>query len=130
MSYGSKSIDDWATEVNRIAHDKGWYNDPETGQPVERNFGECIALMHSELSEALEEWRVGTPPMYWFDDDGKETTEYRQLSKPEGWATELADCVIRIMDSCEEAGVSLERVIRIKSEYNRTRPYRHGGKRA
>lgn len=130
MGYGAKSIDDWAEEVNRTAHDKGWYKHPETGEETERNFGEVIALMHSELSEALEEWRVSTPPMYWHDDDGNETTEYRQLSKPEGWAVELADCVIRIMDTCAEAGVSLEQAIRVKSEYNRTRPYRHGGKRA
>lgn len=121
MSYGNRSIDDWAVVVNRIAHDKGWYTDPLTGEPAERNFGEIIALMHSELSEALEEWRVtGMGKPLWLSDSGK----------PEGWAVELADCVIRIMDTCAEAGVSLEDAIRRKAEYNRTRPYRHGGKLA
>src|SRR5690606_34482374 len=32
----------------------GWWTDPVTGEPKDRNDGECIALMHSELSEALE----------------------------------------------------------------------------
>ena len=37
-------------EVWQTAHDKGWHD-------IERSFGEYIALMHSELSEALEEYR-------------------------------------------------------------------------
>jgi hypothetical protein len=49
-------------------------------------------------------------------------------SKTEGEAIELADAVIRIMDYFEAMGWDLEEAIRIKSAYNETRPYRHGGK--
>lgn len=110
MSY-PVSIDDIATAVNQTAHDKGWYDGGE------RNPGEVIALMHSELSEALEEWR-----------NGNMGTRIEEGGKPEGFYVELADCVIRIMDTFEEAGVSIGDVIRLKATYNKTRPYRHGGK--
>lgn len=52
-----------------------------------------------------------------------------QSKKPEGVAVELADCVIRILDYCGHAGIDIEEAIRIKHEYNKTRPYRHGGKK-
>lgn len=119
MSYGNKSIDDWADDIHHWAVGKGWWEE-------ERNFGEMVALMHSELSEALEAWRdpeKGDEPSYLVP--GPEG-----VLKPEGWATELADCVIRIMDTCAAKGVSLETMIRAKMEYNDRRPYRHGGKRA
>jgi NTP pyrophosphatase (non-canonical NTP hydrolase) len=48
--------------------------------------------------------------------------------KPEGWATELADCIIRIMDVCEFYNVDLEKILVEKMRYNETRPYRHGKK--
>ena len=41
---------------------------------------------------------------------------------------ELADCVIRIADMAELLGIDLEGCIRVKMEYNKTRPHRHGGK--
>lgn len=49
--------------AQKLAHETatnaGWYTDPKTGEPIERNFGEVVALMHSELSEALEAHRKG-----------------------------------------------------------------------
>lgn len=53
----------------------------------------------------------------------------RRVKKPEGVAVELADCMIRILDYCGHAGIDIEEAIRIKHEYNKTRPYRHGGKK-
>lgn len=94
-----------------VAKEKGWWE-------TERGLPECIALMHSELSEALEEIRKGHPAFYTIGDN----------PKPEGWAVELADCVIRIMDVCEYHGIDLEQAVIDKMKYNETRPYKHGKK--
>lgn len=101
-------------EIHKIAQEKGWWKE-------EREFGTLIALIHSEVSEAMEAWRseYGCVP---------ETTFIS--TKPEGWAVELADAIIRILDVCAYYQVDLEPIINRKMAYNRTRPYRHGGKRA
>lgn len=36
------------------AWNSGWYHDPKTGEEIQRNHGEMFALIHSEISEALE----------------------------------------------------------------------------
>lgn len=206
-------INEFAKEVHQNAVEHGWWDE-------ERSFGEIIALCHSELSEALEEFRAGRP-MVWYQCLStdqvvpcmkKECTDWRYgmceidaiEKKPEGIAVELADCIIRILDWmgkegispedylkkdivdnamlafdmpstickgnlgdmvaelhlylslayrnwlngagyysivtrmalaiwriqewAQEVGVDMETILRTKHEYNKTRPYRHGGK--
>ncbi len=84
------------------------------------NIPEKLALVHSEISEALEEYRDNSVVDLYVETDGK----------PEGFGVELADAVIRIADLCGELGIDLEKCIKTKMEYNKTRPYRHGGKKA
>lgn len=84
-----------------------------------QTFGEDIALIHSELSEALEEFRIGRKP-----DESYVTI----TGKPEGVPSELADVVIRILGMCARHEIDIADAIIRKMAYNETRPFMHGGK--
>ena len=95
-----------AKQVHDNAKDHGWWLG-------DRNDAELIALMHSELSEALEALRQGDP---------------RDEHLPEHFSldVELADCIIRIMDMAAHHGLAVAEAIVAKHEYNKTRPHKHG----
>ena len=114
------------TELSREIHDNaikhGWW---------ERNvdFPITVALCHAELSEALEEYRSGNPNFYYISNGFKsEDIDEIGEEKPEGVAVEMLDCVIRILDWCGQNGIDVDRLVELKNEYNKTRPYKHGGK--
>lgn len=98
-------------QLHGTAVNHGWWIEPPS-------FPETAALIHSEVSEAVEEYRKGRDPR----------EIYYNGEKPEGIPIELADAVILILDYCEFAGIDLESAINVKARYNETRPYRHGGK--
>lgn len=100
------------------AKEHGFYEDNDgEGEP----FSGRIALMHSELSEALEEDRAGhAPEEMYFNED--------KHMKPEGISVELADCIIRIFDWCGANDVDLWKAISLKMAYNAGRSYKHGKK--
>ena len=115
-----KTIRELQAEAYQTAVNKGWHDVP-------RSAGEAMLLMHSEISEACEEYRRGRPVNEVYTLLGSEQVPGGP-QKPEGVPTELADCVIRIMDFCGEHGIDLQAVIEQKMEFNRSRPYRHGNK--
>ena len=135
-------IKEFAHEVHENAKAHGWWDE-------ERSFGDLIALCHSELSEALEEYRNGRKPTETYYSchapiTKPVTTEgfkgcpvcsdpcNNQCSghygKMEGIPSELADVIIRVLDMAEHYGIDIETALIEKHAYNKTRPYKHGGK--
>lgn len=102
--------------VGKTAEKNGWWEPGKTA-----SVGEDIALMHSELSEALEEYRSNPEIGFTFKGEN---------GKPEGLLVELADCMIRIFDFIEKYSLSDKFIVALfeKMEYNKTRSYRHGNK--
>lgn len=109
------------SQANRIARDKGWWDDG-------RSFGDIIALIHSEASEALEAYREYREPGRELGLIDFEDSPQGPNSKPVGVASEFADILIRVFDVCEEFGIPLVEAIDEKMRYNVRRPYRHGEK--
>lgn len=107
-----KSIAQMQSEVIAWATRKGWHPAPE------RTFGDECALLHSEVSEALEAFRT----------NGFEDFDDPKTGKPEGVASEFADVFIRLLHYCEVHGIDLEYEFERKMAYNEKRPWRHGGR--
>ncbi len=119
-----KGLQAMGEEVYAWADSKGWNNPPPT-------FGEAVALLHSECSEALEAYRD-----HGLEDVTGNTTLTRNErhdlvavpAKPEGVGSEFADVLIRLLHYSALFGVDLDAEYERKMAYNITRAYRHGGR--
>jgi hypothetical protein len=129
-------IQAYALDLHQNSVDHGFWPDAVEGEPgfPTRNFGEMIALMHSELSEALEEHRADRPAFYHDPDTGK----------PEGIAIELIDAAIRVFDALgsmvdtAQGGIEgadqdgnpivlpIDNLFNLKAVFNSGRPPKHG----
>lgn len=126
-------------EVLEVNIANGWFEEGRT-------FGDDCALLTSEVSEALEEFREGRLGRY-YELKGQPTTvngvelftatEYVEVlpggsypagRKPIGVPSEAADILIRLLDFCHRHDIDLEAEYHAKIAFNRTRGHKHGGK--
>lgn len=118
-TYGLNILRD---EALRIAKEHGFQ---------EASVGEDIALMHSELSEALEDFRSGKAPteVWYLDKKTGATIKEREPHpdfKPCGIPSEMADVIIRVMHFCGKHGIDIEKAVSEKMKFNESRPFKHG----
>lgn len=115
-----------ADDVYAVNEANGWFES-------ERTVGEDIALLHSEVSEMLEAFRefglkdiTGHTLTLKHQGDG-----LAQVTppKPEGFGSECADVLIRLLDTCKRRGIDLGFEFERKLQHNAGRGHRHGGKR-
>ena len=93
-----RSLNDLAKLCHSIAVEKGFWD-------KERNIGEALMLIVTELAEAMEAHRI------------KDEQNFKE---------ELADSFIRLLDLCGGLKIDIEEEIYQKSIKNKNRPYKHG----
>lgn len=145
------SLNDLAQEIHAISKAKGFWSELDDEGVVKpwgpggRNPFEVLALIHSDVSEALEAIRnsrwdssvswgrtkhTGGPDLQISSDGVFTTGDYPRMvtdqemrhwgyiPKPEGVASELADIIIRILDACAAWRIDIETAVELKVHYN------------
>lgn len=108
MNY--KDITNLSKEIHEANKAKGFYSPP-------LSVVEMLALVHSEVSEAVEAERAGDHRL-----------RISETGKPEGTPSELADVIIRVLDICGYLNIDIGDALETKLAYNKTRAYKHGKK--
>lgn len=126
-------LNELAKQIHENAKSKGFYNG-------EKNTGELLCLIHSEVSEALEADRkklytnVSEIKLKGLADKNYGTSFYDDEIFKDFFTTcvkntfedELADVVIRVLDMCAYRGIDIESHIKAKMRYNSSRKFMHG----
>lgn len=94
-------------DIHKCAINHGWYENIDPENPHIDFIPSKLALIHSEISEALQCYRIG---------------------EKAGFNKELADGIIRIFDLCAFLDIDIADEVATKHIFNLDRPYKHGGK--
>lgn len=100
-------LNEYALRIYSDNVEAGWYSDLATGAPIERNPGEMLMLVVSEVVEAFEGVRKN------LQDD--------HLVHRKAEEVELADALIRIFDYAGYRNLDLAGAVREKLQYNKHR---------
>lgn len=128
-------MNETAQKCFEISKEHGWW-DEFGGRPLTpTEIAMKLALIHSEVSEALEEVRENDGSLYFTEPYNDFGAVLRRIvspsvtgAKPEGFPSELADIIIRVFDLAVYMGIDIEEVVQMKMAYNKGRPHRHGDK--
>jgi NTP pyrophosphatase (non-canonical NTP hydrolase) len=146
MNMETKTLNQLRDKIHATAVKHGFYDDEinafakacnlDIGAEAIKHafFAQKIALIHSELSEALEADRmdvIETPNGILQSISTKNNADfpilYRKFVKSTR-SEELADVIIRILDLCGHTGIDIEKHIELKMRYNELREYKYGKK--
>lgn len=113
-----------AEDVHSLAALKGWYDTPETDDQF---VARAVNNLHSEASELWEAHREGR-----LNQPCDKAAKMVELGLPSLTCAEeeFADLIIRTLDDCARLKIDIGKAVSTKHLYNKTRPYRHGGKKA
>lgn len=127
----SKTLNVLRDEVYENAKAHGFHD-------VGRTVGDGLMLICTEASEAFEAYREGGKLAEFLYDPGtwgsavelsrEPSGKDGKLYKPVGVVSEIADVIIRCLDFAGEHDIDIERAVREKMAYNKTRPFKHGNK--
>ena len=109
------ALNELAKEIHENAIKHGWWDKPK--------FHALLTHLHSEVTEIYKEYEDNHPinETYYSEDE-------QGNFKPEGVPSEIADVIILTLSICQHYDIDIEQVINEKMAYNKTRPYKHGGK--
>jgi len=103
------NINDLASKCHKDAKEMGWYDG------YVKTDVEVMMLVVTEVAEVVEELRKHDAQEYYLKGD-----------KPEGYGTEVADTIIRLLDWCAYKNIDIQAIIDAKLTYNKTRGFKHG----
>jgi NTP pyrophosphatase (non-canonical NTP hydrolase) len=131
------SMNELSEQIHENASKKGFYEDFDNLPLGLKHLWifRSISLIHSELSEAVEAFRIGKyADLLAFrrfmdshgdkDDPANFIIEFDENIK-DSFEDEIADTIIRILDLCGHIGIDIDRHIKFKMQYNELRPYKH-----
>lgn len=130
----NKNLNELAVLIHKNNIDKGFYE-------KEKNIGEMLCLIHSEVSEALEADRKEHYAVKsWNMENNVSSLDFEnetdrlyfmqefQVAIKNSFEDELADIIIRVLDLCAFKKIDIEKHIALKMKYNSLREKYHSKK--
>lgn len=130
------TLNELRDSIHKNAVEHGFFDEEQKphSEAIHHAFtAQKIALIHSELSEALEADRKGKYAVirnfdFAIEDLGESFTEAFETHIKDTFEDEIADAIIRLLDLYGALGIDIDNHIQMKMEYNESRPIKHGKK--